>query len=209
MNSNSTEIDFYWDVGSTNTYFALKLLKPIAERYEARINWHPFNLGYIFQANKYVLMDEPRTKLKNRKDDLARWATRYNLPFSVPDNFPIKTSRALRGALAMRQWQAEEAFIEAIFNAYWENNEGTIGEYTTLRKIAESLGVNGDEFEAASESQPVRDLLIESTNTAQQRGVFGAPSIMIGNELYWGKDRMEFIEDQLRNASQASPENRT
>ena len=190
-------IDFYWDLGSTNTYFALKLLRPLAARYNAQIRWHPFNLGHVFQSNRYVLMDESKAKLRNRRDDLMRWAKRYQLPFRMPDQFPIKTSRALKGAIAMRQWGQEDAFIEAIFAAYWENNVGTIGEYAVLRDIAADLGVDPVEFELASESPGVRAALIDSTNDALARGVFCAPSMIIEDSLYWGKDRMEFIETQL------------
>ena len=145
-------------------------------------------------------MDEPKAKLRNRRDDLMRWAKRYDLPFRMPDQFPIKTSRALKGAIAMRQWGLEQAFIAAIFAAYWEQNIGTIGEYSVLRGIAESLGVDPTAFEIACESQVVREALIESTNSALARGVFGAPSIMIDDTLYWGKDRMEFVEAQLAAA---------
>ncbi len=193
----ATLIDFYWDVGSTNSYFALKLIKPIAARYGAELRWHPFNLGHVFQANRYVLMDESPAKLRNRRDDLARWARRYDLPFRIPKNFPIKTSRALRGSIAMREWHLEAEYVEAIFDAYWEQDVGSIGEYPTLRVIAEKLGVDGAAFEAASESPEVREALIRSTDDAQARGVFGAPSFLIDGELYWGKDRMEFIEAQL------------
>lgn len=191
-------IDFYWDLGSTNTYFALKLIRPIAARYDATIVWHPFNLGHVFKTNDYVLMDEPKDKLNNRYDDLMRWAKKYELPFLRPKNFPIKTARALRGAIAMRDWNLEEAFMDAIFREYWERDNGAIGEYPELRKIAAELGVDPAEFETRSESEPVRQALIDATNDARARGVFGAPSIIIGNELYWGKDRMEFVEDQLK-----------
>ena len=191
------KIDFYWDLGSTNSYFAIKLLEPIAKKYDAEIHWHPFNVGHVFQANNYVLMDEPRAKLTNRRDDLMRWAKKYNLPFSVPKVFPIKTSRALRGAIAMRQWDKEADFINAIFAAYWERGDGSIGEYDTLRKIASSLDIDPQEFEDCSESEPVRQALIDSTNHALDKGVFGVPSIIVGEELYWGKDRMEFVEAHL------------
>ena len=190
-------IDFYWDLGSTNTYFAIKLLQPIAARHDAEIRWHAFNVGHVFQANNYVLMDEPKAKLKNRKDDLMRWARKYQFPFRVPEAFPIKTSRALRGVIAMRSWNQEQAFIDAIFAAYWEQGDGSIGDYARLRQIAATLGVNPDEFEIAAESGPVRAELIDSTNKALQRGVFGVPSIGIENDIYWGKDRMEFVEDHL------------
>ena len=190
-------IDLYWDLGSTNSYFAIKMIKPIAERYQAEINWHPFNVGYFFKANNYVLMEESKAKLRNRFDDLMRWAKKYELPFHIPRAFPIKTSRALRGAIAMRMWDKEEPFIDAIFDAYWETGDGNIGEYSSLRSIAESLGVNPDEFEATSETEPVRQGLINSTNAAIERDVFGVPSIIIEDELYWGKDRMDFIEEHL------------
>jgi 2-hydroxychromene-2-carboxylate isomerase len=190
-------IDLYWDLGSTNTYFAIKLLLPIAKQHGAEIKWHPFNVGHVFQANNYVLMDEPKAKLRNRKDDLMRWAKKFDLPFSVPKAFPIKTSRALRGAIAMRQWHKEVAFIEAIFTAYWEQGDGSIGEYVRLREVAASLGVDPDEFELAAESDTIRQQLVDSTNQALARGVFGVPTIGIENELYWGKDRMEFVDDHL------------
>jgi 2-hydroxychromene-2-carboxylate isomerase len=190
-------IDFYWDLGSTNTYFAIKLLLPIAKQHGAEIKWHPFNVGHVFQANNYVLMDEPKAKLKNRKDDLMRWAKKFDLPFSVPKAFPIKTSRALRGAIAMRQWHKEVAFIEAIFAAYWEQGDGSIGEYVRLREVAASLGVDPAEFELAAESDTIRQQLVDSTNQALARGVFGVPTLGIESELYWGKDRMEFVDDHL------------
>ena len=190
-------IDFYWDLGSTNSYFALKLLMPIAKSHNAVINWQPFNVGYVFQANNYVLMDEPKAKLKNRRDDLIRWAKKYDLPFSVPKAFPIKTSRALRGAIAMRRWNKEVEFIEKIFSAYWEQGDGDIGSYARLREIALSLEIDPAAFELEAESDHVRTELIDSTNLALQRGVFGVPTMGIENELYWGKDRMEFIEEHL------------
>ena len=192
------QIDFYWDLGSTNTYFALKLLQPLAARYSAEIRWHPFNLGHVFKTNRYELMKEPKAKLRNRYDDLMRWARRYDLPFIRPANFPIKTARALRGAIAMRHWSLEVPFIEAIFREYWELDNGEIGAYAELRKVAAERGIDPDAFESRSESEAVRQALIEATDSAQARGVFGAPSIMIEDELYWGKDRMEFVEDHLK-----------
>ncbi len=120
-----SEIHFYWDTGSTNTYFAVRLIKPLADRYGASIVTHPFNLGYVFRKEKYVLMDEPKEKLIYRRTDLMRWARRYNLPFRMPKVFPIKTSRSLRGSLAMRRLVKEWPYIEALFTSYWERNEAT------------------------------------------------------------------------------------
>lgn len=194
----SKTIELCWDVGSTNTYFALKLIGPIAERHGAKLVPHPFNLGYVFRHHNYVLMDEPAAKIANRKRDLERWAERHELPFRFPDVFPIKTSRALRGAIAMRRWDKEMPYIEAIFRRYWEQNDATIADYAGLREVAAELGVDPADFEAECESAPVRQSLIEATNAALDRGVFGAPTFIVNDEIYWGKDRMEFIDDELR-----------
>lgn len=195
--SNKT-VKFYWDIGSTNSYFALRLLVPLTEKYDAKIDYHPFNLGHVFKSNNYVLMDEPKAKMRNRLADLNRWRDRYKLPFSMPKNFPIKTSRALKGAIAMRHWGLEPEYINAIFTAYWENNENSIGEYDTLAGIALDLGVRPTEFIERCEMAETRQALIDSTTEAQQAGVFGAPTMVVDEEIYWGKDRMDFIETHLQ-----------
>jgi 2-hydroxychromene-2-carboxylate isomerase len=190
-------IEFYWDLGSTNSYFALHLIKPVAERRGARIVPRPFNLGYVFRHHDYVLMDEPRAKIANRIVDLQRWARRHKLPFRMPTRFPIKTSPALRGALAMRRFGQEWAFMEAIFAAYWERNDASVAEPAGLRPVAEALGVDAERFEALCDSAEVRQELIAETDGGLARGVFGAPSFVVGQEIFWGKDRMDFIDEEL------------
>jgi len=191
------KIDFFWDVGSTNSYFALKLLKPLAAKYGAEIAYRPLNLGYVFRHHNYVLMEEPKAKIDNRLTDLMRWARKYDLPFRVPEVFPIKTSRALRGSIAMRDWGLEAAYVEAIFDAYWEEGDVEIGEYSSLRRNADQLGVDADEFEAKAESEATRATIIAETETALAEGIFGAPIIRIEDQLYWGKDRMDFVAAHL------------
>ena len=191
------KLDFFWDVGSTNSYFALKLLKPLAAKYGVEIVYRPLNLGYVFRHHNYVLMEEPKAKIDNRITDLMRWARKYDLPFKVPSVFPIKTSRALRGSIAMRDWGREADYVDAIMNAYWEDGDVRIGEYSSLRPIAARLGVDEDAFEAKAEGEAVRTAIIAETEAALAEGVFGAPVIRVEDQLYWGKDRMEFVEAHL------------
>ncbi len=193
----SRTIDFYWDIGSTNSYFALHLIRPIAAKHGATVVPHPFNLGYVFRKHAYVLMEEPKAKIANRIVDLGRWAKRYDLPFRFPTVFPIKTSRALRAALAARRHGCEWDFMERMFAAYWERDDASIADYAGLRKIAVALGLDADAFETLCESAEVRDELAAETDAGLARGVFGAPSFMVGDELFWGKDRMEFIDAEL------------
>jgi 2-hydroxychromene-2-carboxylate isomerase len=197
----SKTIEFYWDLGSTNSYFALHLIKPVAKKHGAALVPHPFNLGYVFRKQSYVLMEEPKVKLRARKIDLMRWARRYNLPFSMPTKFPMKTSPALRGALAMRRFGKEWEYMERIFAAYWERNDASVGDLSGLKPIAAELGVDQAEFEKLVESDDIRNELAAETDRALERGVFGAPTFFVGEEMFWGKDRMEFIDDELTSAS--------
>jgi 2-hydroxychromene-2-carboxylate isomerase len=193
----SRTIHFHWDLGSTNSYFALHLIKPVAARHGATVVPHPFNLGYVFRHHNYVLMDEPKAKIANRITDLHRWARRYKLPFRMPSRFPIKTAPALRGALAMRRCGKEWEYIEAIFAAYWERDDASVADLEGLRPVAAALGVDPDRFLALTESAEVRQELIAETDAALARGVFGAPTFVVGDEIFWGKDRMDFIEEEL------------
>lgn len=125
-------VEMYWDVGSTNAYFALHLLQPILERHDAELVLHPFNLGFVFRKHNYVLMEEPPAKIANRKRDLERWAERYALPFRFPSKFPIKTSRTLRASLAMRRKGLERAFVTAVMAAYWERDDASVQDWAGM-----------------------------------------------------------------------------
>ena len=190
-------VDLYWDAGSTNSYFALKLIEPVLARTGATLALHPFNLGHVFRLHRYVLMDEPPAKIANRIRDLHRWAARHRLPFQMPDVFPIKTSRALRGSLAMRPRGLEHAYVREVMAAYWERNDAGIADYAGLAPIVRALGVDPRDFEAECESADIRQALVEHTDRALARGVFGVPMMAVGNELFWGKDRMDFVEEEL------------
>ena len=186
-------IEFYWDIGSTNTYFAFKDLAGIAKRTGAAVVFCPFNLGYVFRHHDYVLSNEPRAKLRYRREDLMRWAAFKALPFQMPDEFPIKTSRALRGALVMEELGQQQAYLDRLFRAYWEENT-PVADYPAILASIVDLDVDPDEFVARAESEEVRSRLIENTNRGLARGVFGAPTCIVGGEMFWGKARMDFVE---------------
>ncbi|WIM09927.1 2-hydroxychromene-2-carboxylate isomerase [Enhydrobacter sp.] len=197
----SKTIEFHWDLGSTNSYFALHLIKPVARKHGATVVPHPFNLGYVFRKQNYVLMEEPKAKLRNRRIDLMRWARRHGLPFRMPTKFPMKTSAALRGALAMRRFGREWEFMEEIFSAYWERDDASVGEIAGLRPVAAKLGVDPERFVALLDGAEIRGELASETDKALQRGVFGAPTFFVGEEMFWGKDRMDFIDEELASPS--------
>ena len=198
------QVELYWDIGSTNTYFAFKLLKPILARHDAELVLHPYNLGYVFRNSDYELMKEPKSKLRYRKRDLMRWAEKYQLPFQIPRRFPIKSSRVLRGSLAMRQQGLELQFVDRVLDAYWVHGDESIVEYAGLRPIAQELGVDPDWFEATSAGEEVGNALAKSTDAGVERGVFGVPMMFVGEEMFWGKDRLDFMEEELARSRVAA-----
>lgn len=189
-------VELFWDAGSTNAYFALRLLPPILARTGASLALRPFNLGHVFRVQTYVLMEEPPAKIANRKRDLDRWAERYGLPFRFPSTFPIKTSRVLRASLAMRRRGKEHAFVDAVMSAYWERDED-IRTHEALAPLVAALGEAPADIAALAESEEIRAELAASTDDGLARGVFGAPSMFVGEELFWGKDRLDFVEAEL------------
>jgi len=192
------DIAFYWDPGSTITYFAWHLLKPIAAEFNVEIVPEAFNLGFVFRNHNYVLMQEPAAKMRNRRDDLMRWADKYRLPFQIPETFPIKTSRLLRGALASRAWHLEIPFIEAVLERYWEQGDADVATDDGIMRIARQLGLPEVEYRDLFTGDLVGQQLRDETQHGLDRGVFGAPTMVIENQIYWGKDRMEFVVDHLR-----------
>lgn len=193
----SVAIDFYWDVGSTNTYFALRLLTGVLARTGASVRYHPFNLGYVFRHYDYVLAEEPAEKLIYRKRDLMRWAEYLDLPFQMPEDFPIKTTKPLRGAIAARKLEIEEEYLDAIFTRYWEDGV-SVEEYEVILPLVEKLGQDPVYFQQLAESDEVKAELIKSTTGGLERGVFGAPMFIVGEEAFWGKDRMDYLEREVQ-----------
>jgi len=191
------QVELYWDIGSTNTYFAFKLLKPILARHDAELVLHPYNLGYVFRNNAYELMKEPKSKLRYRKRDLMRWAEKHQLSFQIPRQFPIKSSRVLRGSLVMRQKGLELRFVDEVLDAYWVRADASIVDYAGLRPIVERLGVDSDWFETTAASEETGAALAQSTDAGVERGVFGVPMMFVGDEMFWGKDRLDFLEEEL------------
>jgi len=191
------DVEFFWDPGSTNTYFAWHLVRPIVAKHGATLVMQPFNLGYVFRHHHYALTDEPAAKMRNRKRDLERWARRYGLPFRVNDVFPIKTSRILRGAIASRAFDREFAFIDEVMRRYWERNDASVASDAGLREVAVAIGVDADAFMASLAADDTGETVARVTQDGLDRGVFGAPTFVIDGEIYWGKDRIEFVEHHL------------
>jgi 2-hydroxychromene-2-carboxylate isomerase len=201
-------VDFYFDFSSTNSYFAAFMLPEICARNDARVNWMPTHFAALFRGTGFDVMAMTPRKARYLWRDHARYAEATGLPFRKPSRFPIKTASALRAVLAAghsavtddngdSRERAHRAISQAIMRAYWERDED-ISDRDVLASIATNAGFDGAALIDIADAKPTRDELAALTETAVARGIFGAPTFFVGDEMFWGKDRLDFVERLLK-----------
>ena len=132
--------------------------------------------------------------------DLARWAAEYGVPFQMSSRFPVNAIKAARLIIAAEAAGKSGALTQACFAALWVQDRDLTAD-SELRALATQVGLPADEALAAIETPAVKDRLRAYTDEAIARGVFGAPALFVGTELFWGNDRLHFVEQALRRQS--------
>ncbi|EJM95844.1 2-hydroxychromene-2-carboxylate isomerase [Herbaspirillum sp. YR522] len=196
----STPIDFYFDFASPYAYFGSLEIEALARRHERQVAWHPVLLGAVFKT----LGTSPLTAIPKKGDyslhDMQRTARFHNMLFTPPSKFPIATQAAARAMLWLQQQDPQHAlpFAQAIFSAYF-TEDIDIGEPDNVLRIAADLGIDRAALTAALADPAVKDRLRQATEQAMQRGVFGAPFVIVDGESFWGFDRFNQLESFLKN----------
>ena len=189
-------VELFYDFSSPNSYFAALQLPAIVERHGATLKYRPFFLGGLFKALDVHMtpgMSSPAKAAHSRRD-FERWSERYGIPFRFPSRFPMNTVRALRTALVLDGHGFEHRrYAETIFRAYWVDDLD-IADPATLSALLGDLGLDAAATLAESEQPEAKDALRQRNEEAVARGIFGAPSMIVGDELYFGKDRLDFVE---------------
>jgi 2-hydroxychromene-2-carboxylate isomerase len=204
-------IDFYFDCSSPWTYIAFRNLQAMAAELDAPIHWRPVLVGGIFNSvnkNMYASredMDSPRNRYQ-RKDlqDNAR-AAGLRIVFP-PRVFPVNSVKAMRGCL----WIAQDAqakslylpFIEATFAAYFSREED-ISQDDVLAAICREVGIDAPAFLEGIARPDVKDQLKANTDEAIRRGAFGAPTFFVGDDMYFGNDRLPLLRAAVLRAQKS------
>jgi len=190
-------VEFYFDFGSPYSYLAYKALPGIAAAHGAKIVWRPMLLGGVFKATGNHSPVEIPAKGKWMQQDMQRWAARYGAVFRNNPHFPINTLVLMRGAAGMQmRGQDFDKYVEAIFRAMWENPRN-LGEPQELAAVLRQAGFDADAFLALVNDPAVKEQLKKNTEEAVARGVFGAPTFFVGEEMFWGQDRLDFVAAAL------------
>jgi 2-hydroxychromene-2-carboxylate isomerase len=196
----ATELEFFFDYGSPFSYLADSQLEGLAERTGAVVSYRPMLLGGVFKetGNSSPISIEAKRKYMNA--DLERWAKHYGVPALHNQHFPINTIRLMRGAIAAQRSGVFAAYHRAIFDAFWRDGLN-LGDAAVVRGVLERAGLDAVRLAAASEEHAVKDALRVATETAVARGAFGAPTFFVGDQMFWGNDRLLFVEQALKARS--------
>jgi len=191
------QVEFYFDFGSPYSYLAYKALPAIAAAHAAQIVWRPMLLGGVFKATGHNRPAGNRAKSKWMHEDMQRWAARYGALFKRNPHFPINTLVLMRGATGMQMRGPDfHKYVAAIFHAMWVEPRN-LGEQQELAAVLRQAGIDADAFQSLVNDPAVKEQLKQNTEEAVARGVFGAPTFFVGEEMFWGQDRLDFVAEAL------------
>ncbi|WP_431511412.1 2-hydroxychromene-2-carboxylate isomerase [Variovorax sp. DAIF25] len=191
-------VEFYFDFGSPAAYLAATQLPHVCADTGAELVWKPLLLGGVFQATGNHSPAEIAPKGSYMTTDLQRFAKRYGVPFVHNPHFPINTLLLMRGATAIQLQQPArfDAYVDAIYHAMWVEPRN-LNEPAEVGAVLQAAGFDPAALLAAAGQQEVKDRLKAVTQEAVARGVFGAPTMFVGDDMFWGQDRLDFVREAL------------
>ncbi|MCL6234495.1 2-hydroxychromene-2-carboxylate isomerase [Acinetobacter sp. ANC 5579] len=191
-------IEFYFDVGSPYSYIGFHRIQHIAEQYQAEIIWKPMLLGGVFKATGNSSPMAVPAKARYSMIDLQRWAKLWQIPVQMNPYFPINTLQLMRLITAVQLFQSEEFLkvLTGIFNAMF-GQPRNLNDLTTFMQLMQELGLGAEQVKQWLDDEKVKSELKVVTEEAIERGVFGAPSWFVDDEMYWGVDHLHFVEYAL------------
>ncbi len=191
-------VEFYFDVGSPTAYLAYNRLKQLQKQYNCVIDYRPVLLGGLFKAsgNSSPVMVPAKGRYM-MMDDLPRFAKLYDVPLNNNPYFPINTLNLMRGAVAALDGDYFNTYISAVFNAIWVDSKN-MGDMETVIEVLSTAGLNAPSILESTQDADIKAKLITNTEDAVKRGLFGAPTMFVDGEMFFGQDRLQFVEMALQ-----------
>lgn len=194
----SKTVEFFFDLGSPATYLAYTQLPKICEQTDSQLIYIPMLLGGVFKATGNASPATIPAKGSYMFQDLDRYAKRYGVPLKFNPHFPINTLMLMRAVTGMQMRHPErfQAFIDCLFHALWVEGR-SLDDLATVASVLTQNGFDPQEVLALTTDEQVKAVLKDNTEKAVQRGVFGAPSMFVGHQLFFGQDRLDFVLEAL------------
>jgi 2-hydroxychromene-2-carboxylate isomerase len=192
-----SRVELFYDFGSPTSYLAWVQLPRIAARTGAEIVHRPILLGGILKATGNRSPAEIPAKGRWMAQDLQRFAARYAAPFRNNPHFPVNTLPLMRGAVAAEREGRLLPYSDAMVRAMWVEARDC-GDPAVFDDVVRRAGFEPGALRAASAEPAVKERLKAATEEAVARGAFGAPTMFVGDEMFFGQDRLDFVEEALR-----------
>jgi len=194
-------IEFIFDFGSPNVYLAYRALPPILARTGARLQINPCLLGGIFKATgnqpPTAAFANVKGKLAYERLEITRFIKRHRLrDFRFNPHFPVNSLLIMRGLIVAQMTDVAAPYIEAVLAATWENGLKMDDPAVVVDTLGKA-GLDGEALLKRTQEPDVKQKLLANTQEAVERGVFGAPTFFVGQEIFFGKERLAQVEEEL------------
>ena len=190
-------IDFYFDFISPYSYLAYKKIMSRKDKNKFKINYKPILLGGLHKLGKITAPAFNERKMKNMKNDCELVATKNKIEFKWNSKFPINSLYLMRGYLVIEK-DLKKNFFDTCFNTYWRDNLD-ISKEKNIHQILEKVGLDKKKFLTDIEDIKIKNRLKELTNIAFEKDVFGAPTFIVNNKIFWGQDRLDYALDEYNS----------
>lgn len=193
----SRELEFFFDVGSPASYLAWTQVPGLCQRTGVTVHYRPMLLGGVFKATGNASPAAVPAKGRYSGVDMQRFARRYGVTLTMNPHFPVNTLMAMRLATAALDSEQRDTVLAALFEGLWLQQRD-LSDIDVLGKALTEAGLDPARWAALAQDQAVKDRLKATTEEAVARGVFGAPTFFVGEEMFFGQDRLDFVEDALQ-----------
>ena len=184
--------EFYFDFSSPYTFLAHKQIRKIEKDNSIKIKYMPILLGGLLKSAGIIANADIPIKAKYMIKDCKMWAEKYDVAFKFNNYFPIKTLNLMRCVLVAEKKNFEQNFINEIFDAIWQDGLN-LNDNSIVEKLLKNLDINPKTFLMDAVDSSIKEDLKKRTDLAFKKGIFGAPSFIINNKVFWGQDRLDFV----------------
>ena len=190
-------VDFYFDFISPYSYLAYKKLKFLDYKNKINIIFKPILLGGLHKLGGITAPAFNKHKMKNMKNDCELVAKKNNIEFKWNDKFPINSLQLMRGYLTIND-DLKEKFFDLCFDSYWKKNID-LSNIQNIENILNKCSIDKKIFFKNIENQKIKDELKKLTNNAFEKDIFGAPTFVVNDKIFWGQDRLDYALDEYNS----------
>ena len=194
-------VQFHFDFGSPNSYFCHKVIPAIEQRTGVSVEYVPILLGGLFRLTGNRSPAEAFAGIKNKSEyarlEIQRFMRQHQLEaFRSNPHFPVNTLQIMRGAVAAGLEGCFVHYVDTVFSAMWEQ-ELKMDDAETIQRVLNDAGIDAQRLLSRTSDPVVKETLLQNTQDSFERGAFGSPTFFVDGEIYFGKDRLREVEEEI------------